>query len=137
MIINKITVGWVTQIFDVDKKRFISQEFFAGDQVDYEQVDGVAVSTEYLEMDEKEIYHSFEMVQPGIRHIQLLESDGEQIGILKTNADESTLDELFNNYTAIESEDKGIDEFVAFCLDKYPDYFFEKFFLDEERILKI
>ena len=36
MLINKITVGWVTQTFDTEQKKFMRQEFFAGDQVDYE-----------------------------------------------------------------------------------------------------
>ena len=56
-IVNKITYGFVTQQFDTKTGKFISQEFTAGDQVDYENKRGEAVDSidEYLE---------FDMVQP-------------------------------------------------------------------------
>ena len=134
MVINKITVGWVTQIFDVDKKRFISQEFFAGDQVDYEQIDGIAVSTEYLEMDEKEIYHSFEMVQPVTITVRLHDADDESLGIIRTNINEDEFEKLLDEYT---SQEKDIDDFIEFCKKKYPDYLCERFFINREMKLNI
>jgi hypothetical protein len=38
MLINKITYGFVVQVFDTEKKAFVSQEFVAGDQVELEEV---------------------------------------------------------------------------------------------------
>lgn len=40
MIINKITTGFVIQQFDTEKQKFVSQEFVAGDEVDWETEDG-------------------------------------------------------------------------------------------------
>ena len=137
MVINKITTGFVIQVFDTDKKRFISQNFTAGDECEYETKDGTSVDSSSLEVDGKEIYLPYDMVQPGIRYIQLLDLDGQQIGILKTNADESTLDELINSYSEYVSNDKGIDEFLEFCKERFPINIFDRFFLDEERVLEI
>jgi len=60
---KKITVGFVIQ----DYKEFpngvlvcTGQEFIAGDQVDYENVDGEPVEVDVL----KEVYCPFEMLQP-------------------------------------------------------------------------
>ena len=53
MRINKITVGYVSQTFDTDLGRFVSQEFVAGDQVDYEDEDGVPVGSDLLEVKKK------------------------------------------------------------------------------------
>ncbi len=63
MLVNKITVGFVVQVFDTEKKRFVSQEFVAGDQCDYED-NGEPVDREMLEVDGKEAYLPFDMVQP-------------------------------------------------------------------------
>lgn len=66
MVINKITVGWVTQTFDTDKQEWISQEFLAGDQVDYETEDGDPIN--YTDFENRiignEPYLPFEMKQP-------------------------------------------------------------------------
>jgi hypothetical protein len=53
MRVNKITVGFVSQIFDTDLGRFVSQEFVAGDQVDYEDEDGEPVDSELFETKRK------------------------------------------------------------------------------------
>jgi hypothetical protein len=53
MRINKITVGYVSQTFDTDLGRFVSQEFVAGDQVDYEDQDGDPVDNDLLEVKKK------------------------------------------------------------------------------------
>jgi hypothetical protein len=77
MRIKKITVGFVSQTFDTDLGRFVSQEFVAGDQVDYEDEDGVPVGSDLLEVKKKvkgkkgrmktvkeEAYLPLEMKQP-------------------------------------------------------------------------
>lgn len=60
MIVKKITTGFVIQEYDTETEKFVSQEFVAGDQVEYEDeegnpVDDLTASIPYL---------SFEMVQP-------------------------------------------------------------------------
>ena len=57
MIVKKITVGFVVQSYDTNAKKFIEQNFTAGDQVDYEDEFGEPVESfsEYL---------AFDMVQP-------------------------------------------------------------------------
>jgi hypothetical protein len=61
-MLKKITIGFVVQEFD-DKGRCLSQEFVAGDQVDWENEDGEAIEIED-QPDRDELYYSFEMVQP-------------------------------------------------------------------------
>ena len=63
MIIKKITVGFVIQSFDTEKGKFISQEFIALDQVDYEDEKG-NIATWPPSNDEGEPYLDFDMVQP-------------------------------------------------------------------------
>ena len=57
MIVNKTTPGFVIQQFDTETRRFISQEFIAGDEVDFEDEDGEPVDS----FDE---YLPFDMTQP-------------------------------------------------------------------------
>ena len=70
MIINKITTGFVIQQFDTDKKVYINQEFIAGDDVNYETVDGNPMDDDEMEtfnfgpLAEEEPYLPFEMIQP-------------------------------------------------------------------------
>jgi hypothetical protein len=42
MRINKITTGFVVQTWDTELKKWISQEFLAGDEINYEKADGDA-----------------------------------------------------------------------------------------------
>lgn len=56
-IVKKITVGFVVQEYDTETEKFVSQDFVAGDQVDWEDEDGNAIPDEGA-------YLSFEMVQP-------------------------------------------------------------------------
>ena len=61
-MIKKITVGFVVQQFENDGT-FISQEFIAGDQVDYEDEDGESID---IDMDfdlNGNPYQAFDMVQ--------------------------------------------------------------------------
>jgi len=64
MIVRKVTVGFVIQTFDTDLPGFISQEFIAGDQCDYEDVNGETVDSSLLIVDGKEAYLPFNMVDP-------------------------------------------------------------------------
>ncbi len=71
MLINKITTGFVIQVFDTDTKKYVSQNFVAGDQVDYESTDGqTPIEDGDLEKynfgpdAENEPYLPFDMLQP-------------------------------------------------------------------------
>ena len=136
MLINKITEGWVTQTFDTEQKKFIRQEFFAGDHVDYEDTQGSAVNLNLLTIDGKEAYLNFDMVQPDIHFIELLDLDSQPCGILKTNTDYDTLDNLIKKYSELK-EERGTQEFVDFCTKECPNCFFELFFLESERVFEI
>ena len=60
MIIKKITAGYVIQTFDTDLGRFVSQEFIAGGQCQYEDEDGEPVDSK--EMGDPEPYFPYDMV---------------------------------------------------------------------------
>jgi len=137
LLINKITTGFVIQVFDTDNKEFISQNFTASDECDYETQDGKPVDSSLLEVDGKEIYLPYDMVHPGIKHIQLFDNASFQIGILKTTADDTILDKLFGEYKNYESDVKGIEDFNSYCCRAYPKHIFERFFLDDEKVLEI
>ena len=64
MLVNKITVGFVIQVFDTELKRFVSQEFMAGEGCRYEEENGDPVDGKVLEAGGKEAYLPFDMVQP-------------------------------------------------------------------------
>jgi len=54
MKLNKVTVGYVVQTFE--GQTLVSQEFIAGDDVTYEDLDGNILSAH------DDVYHSFDMV---------------------------------------------------------------------------
>ncbi|HOT87910.1 MAG TPA: hypothetical protein PL028_00005 [Bacteroidales bacterium] len=68
MKIKKITHGYVIQTYDMEKERYIEQEFVVGGGVEYETGEGEVVS--YDEMKDvifkgkEEPYLPFLMVQP-------------------------------------------------------------------------
>lgn len=71
MLINKITTGFVIQTFDTGTGKYIDQEFYASEQVDYESTDGqTPIEDEFMESvnfgpyAEQEPYLPFDMVQP-------------------------------------------------------------------------
>lgn len=69
MIVQKITTGFVVQTFDTEQRKFIGQEFVAGDQVEVE-VNGESIDSSEVEgLDET--YLSFDMLQPNTFMIQL------------------------------------------------------------------
>ena len=63
MLIEKITHGFVAQVFDTEKNCYISQKFVAGYDVDYEDKD-----CNPIELEDRgnisDFYLPFEMVQP-------------------------------------------------------------------------
>ena len=71
MIINKITAGFVTQKFDTKKMKFVSQEFFAGDNCDYEyeneegEMGKIANDKDIEKVDTT--YLPYDMVQPKMK----------------------------------------------------------------------
>tara|TARA_Y100000310_G_scaffold337739_1_gene425579 strand:+ start:481 stop:690 length:210 start_codon:yes stop_codon:yes gene_type:complete len=64
MIVNKCTIGYVTQRFDTEKKEWLSQDFIAGDECTYEDEQGADVEPEVMHVDGKEPYLPFLMKQP-------------------------------------------------------------------------
>lgn len=58
--IRKITTGFVIQRWNAETKKFLGQEFVAGDQVDYEDELGNSIDETEPE------YQTFDMVQPEI-----------------------------------------------------------------------
>lgn len=63
MKINKITIGFVIQTWDTTENKWISQEFIAGDEVDYENEQGETIKPSDVFPD-NEPYLPYEMVQP-------------------------------------------------------------------------
>lgn len=63
MLIEKITTGYVVQIYDTETKTFTSQKFVAGDEVTY-QVDDQIIVPDQINVSENELYLTFEMQQP-------------------------------------------------------------------------
>ena len=64
MLIQKVTTGFVIQTFDTEKGKFVSQNFIASDEVEYEKEDGEPVSFELFMVNSEEAYLPFDMVQP-------------------------------------------------------------------------
>lgn len=63
-MLRKITHGYVVQRYDPRRCRFISQEFIGGDS-EFETEAGVSMdSDDFVDPDGREVYLSFEMVQP-------------------------------------------------------------------------
>ena len=60
-IAKKITVGFVIQEFDISTGKCLSQEFIAGDQVDWEKENGEKIKAP---TNEDFLYFPFHMVQP-------------------------------------------------------------------------
>jgi hypothetical protein len=64
MIVNKTTTGFVVQKFDSETGRCLSQEFVAGDQVEWEDQAGNAVEDGQYGIDLEGLYFPLEMKQP-------------------------------------------------------------------------
>jgi hypothetical protein len=63
MLINKVTTGFVVQVFDTEKRRFVSQDFVAGECA-YEDRRGEPIDPSLLVVDGEEASLPFAMVQP-------------------------------------------------------------------------
>ncbi len=68
-----------------------------------------------------------------IRYYNILDTDGESMGVLKTNLSYEKVDLEWSVYAnEAETSNYGIEEFVELLQEAYPDYYyFERFFLDE------
>ena len=67
MLINKITHGFVVQVFNTDSQQWDSQEFIAG-ECEFETEDGCPINvSDFMDrvLSRKEPYLPFEMKQPG------------------------------------------------------------------------
>jgi hypothetical protein len=64
MIINKITIGFVTQQFDTETNKFIGQEFTASDEVTWENPDEIDEPTDAPLVNGESPYLNYDMVQP-------------------------------------------------------------------------
>ncbi len=65
MLINKITTGFVIQEFDTDKGKYVSQQFVAGNPVEYEDKSGNPVDSSLMQSEDgTEPYLPFDMQQP-------------------------------------------------------------------------
>jgi hypothetical protein len=64
MILNKTTTGFVVQKFDSETGRCLSQEFVAGDQVEWEDQAGNTVEDGQYGIDFEGLYFPLEMKQP-------------------------------------------------------------------------
>lgn len=136
MLINKITTGFVVQIFDTKRKEFIRQDFFEGDPKDLRHPKDTRLNKPIV-IGNKEFNLAFNMVQPDIQLIELFDLDGRPCGILRTNVDNDKLDILIKEYSELEHDDKGSDDFTERCKKKHPDLIFELFYTDTERVLAL
>jgi len=68
MIVRKVTPGFVVQEFDAATGRCLSQEFVAGDQVDWEDRAGNAISDGDFGIDLEGLFFPQEMKQPEEKH---------------------------------------------------------------------
>jgi len=112
---NKITPGFVTQMFEKRDEKFIcvEQEFKAGDPVDREDEQGEPVDVDVRE----EVYQPFEMVQPGRDYYFLYVFGGveaEQIGPFPT---EQKRDEAMEKHEAGEGRE-DYDSYFPFDVTK-------------------
>ena len=64
MIVRKITTGFVVQQFDSDTGRCISQEFVAGEQVEWEDQKGNPIEDGQSGIDLEGLYFPVELKKP-------------------------------------------------------------------------
>lgn len=80
-LVKKITIGHVEQVYDIDNNRWISQNFIAGDEVDYEDQDGNNLSSdEILNLP----YLPFDMASPDEQVLALSDSHDLSIKVVAT-----------------------------------------------------
>ena len=86
-MINKITTGFVVQQFD-DKGCCTTQEFVAGDQVDWEDENGetIEIENQPCDDDRDQWYYPFEMIQPETLMIRFVHENGKRVAFLQEYA---------------------------------------------------
>jgi hypothetical protein len=66
-----------------------------------------------------------------MRYYNLVDQDGESMGILETKLPYNIVDLEWSIYTnEAETSDYGIEEFIELLQEAYPNYYFERFLLD-------
>jgi len=123
---KKITYGFVVQEYDTVKGKHICthQEFIAGDQVEYENMDGEPIDPNKLSVAKKEVYQPFDMVAPvpletkGMKFI-CPSCKGRRLECVQDGVHSSIITELSEegdfNYGEIQSDDGMVDRFQ--CVD--------------------
>jgi hypothetical protein len=67
-----------------------------------------------------------------MKHFQLLDSDGENAGIIKTNLGSELIKKEWEHYyNETETDNLGVEEFIEIMEKKFPNNHFERFFIDE------
>ena len=62
---------------------------------------------------------------------QLVDLDGENFGLIKTNFQSDIIKKEFEEYYNSDTEELGPEEFIEKLSEKYPNDIFERFFIDE------
>jgi hypothetical protein len=120
MLIRKITSGFVTQVYDTQHGRFVSQEFTAGDDCQYEDERGEAVDSSLLNVHGHEAYLPFQMVQPTDDEcaavVERLVEKASAAGLEPEDMDE-TVHELASSIAA-DINNGGLDEQVRYLVEE-------------------
>ena len=114
MLIDKITPGFVIQVYDTDLKRFVSQSFTAGDDCQYEDKDGEPVDSGAL----NGACLPFDMVQPKADNaavVNRLTTKAESAGLEPEDLDE-IVHELASSFAA-DVNNGGLEEQLAYLVE--------------------
>src|SRR5229473_1799053 len=118
MLINKITTGFVIQGFDTDKGKYVSQEFVAGNPVEYEDKSGNPVDSSLMQSEDgTEPYLPFDMQQP--QQERTLHELLDAISVMAPGSWEN--DAGPNDWYAVCNDDDGI---IAYFQDERAAYRF-------------
>ena len=118
MRINKITTGFVVQEFDIDKGKYVSQEFVAGNPVEYEDKSGNPVDSSLMQSEDgTEPYLPFDMQQP--QQERTLHELLDAISVMAPGSWEN--DAGPNDWYAVCNDDDGI---IAYFQDERAAYRF-------------
>ena len=114
MLINKITPGFVIQVFDTELKRFVSQSYTAGDDCQYEDKDGEPADSKVL----NGACLPFDMVQPKADTaavVNRLATKAESAGLEPEDLDDAVHD-LASGFAADVNND-GVEEQLAYLVE--------------------
>ena len=108
--LQKVTTGYVKQLFDPATGKFVSQKFTAVDEVSYENSDGESLS-EMPENFEK-AYLPFEMVQPETETVsldqKLLQRWLELTGMEESDLQDE-IEQLIQTEISFQEEEQGLE----------------------------